>query len=153
MEFRRRRQRREAGLLTLFTAAASTTFLLGNAEAALVERCEPCHGGGILKEDQAGETLCRDLGAAAFSLSMTSEFCPSQQLQNFQSFCCDEAPKEYCSLCDDSFNPSISVPSFDPEDNSITQCSDIAQDNTYLDFIFEAGDCTDTLRHRAAACK
>jgi hypothetical protein len=114
--------------------------------------CQPCVNGDavIVTEDDDG--TCSDLSLYSSTLTTSTRECSATHLENYQSFCCEEAPSDLCTICPDGafFRANTVVPNFDPEENDLT-CADINTDTTFLDFISEPGSCSDTLLQRSAA--
>jgi hypothetical protein len=118
------------------------------ASMARAQQCEPCINGETPSDDDD----CTDLVDASLELTAGTQECAATQLANFQYDCCDEAPRGLCTLCPDgaSFQALTVVPAFDPDGEDIT-CADLNGDEGFLDFIFEAGTCSDTKLRRSAA--
>jgi hypothetical protein len=132
---------------------AIVSFLYVLCEGVESQPCQPCVNGDavIVPEDDDG--TCADLiFYPKTTLAANTRECSASHLMNYQSFCCGEAPSGLCTICPDGafFKANTVVPNFDPEGNDLT-CADINADDSFLDFLFEAGSCDDTLLQRSAA--
>jgi hypothetical protein len=133
-----RKQRVTLGL----TLVASFTVVDGYSY-----QCQPCLRDSAIT-DQEG---CQDLLDATNLLQAGTTDCLNAQLLNYQNGCCEEVPRS-CTICPNGspYNPDAIIPSFDPFAGAIT-CADMNVDGAYLDYIFQEGDCSDTLLQRSAS--
>lgn len=136
--------RRSSYHLLAFVYGSCFLAVRSNAQS----ECQPCLNG----QDPYSDEECHGLVKTAKALLPGTQECRAIQLELFQSECCDEAPRDHCSLCPDgkSFQGGIKVPNFEPEGGDIS-CIDLSQRESFLDYIFEAGTCDDTLIRRSAA--
>ncbi|KAL3895509.1 MAG: hypothetical protein SGARI_007428, partial [Bacillariaceae sp.] len=126
---------------------ATLLALVITVEAYNPYQCQPClRNSAVIDEDG-----CEDLLRETALLNAGTTDCLNSQLLNYQNGCCDEAPRS-CTICPNGspYNPAAVVPSFDPHAGAIT-CADMNIDASYLDYIFEEGDCSDTLLQRSAS--
>jgi hypothetical protein len=110
-------------------------------------QCQPCLRNSVVTDEEG----CEELVRATSLLNAGTTDCLNAQLLNFQNSCCEEAPRS-CTICPNGspYNPDAVVPSFDPNAGAIS-CADMNVDSSYLDYIFEEGDCADTLLQRSAS--
>mmetsp|Transcript_56421 Transcript_56421/g.85318 ORF Transcript_56421/g.85318 Transcript_56421/m.85318 type:complete len:319 (-) Transcript_56421:62-1018(-) len=132
--------------------ATFLTLILLNSFAVVVvtaQTCQPCFGG---IEASSDDDDCADLVRTSLSLRAGTTECSASQLENFQSACCSQSPRGFCTLCPDggAFDAGRIVPNLDPEAGDIT-CADLNVDDNYLDYLFQPGVCFDTFKQRSAA--
>mmetsp|Transcript_48595 Transcript_48595/g.117531 ORF Transcript_48595/g.117531 Transcript_48595/m.117531 type:complete len:365 (+) Transcript_48595:170-1264(+) len=123
--------------------------------------CEPCLGDAIVvsdggdddDEDEGG--TCREMIDSTRTLLSHFPSCKNAQLRNYQSGCCGSGPPKHspCTLCPDgsSYDATKVVPNLFDANGPSTMCADLNIDEQYLDYLFEEGDCSDTLLQRSAS--
>jgi hypothetical protein len=131
----------------------STIFVLGVVPSIVWVSngqvlCEPCGDGEI----PSNEGRCPSLTRKSSSLMAQTPMCIEIQLELFQQGCCEQPPRDRCTLCPDgsSFMGSSVVPNFSPNEGDFS-CADLNSDVAYLDYLFESGVCDDTLLRRSAS--
>ena len=130
------------------------------------ERCKPCYSSSN-DDDGSSEPItlegqCDILTKRSPRFLANTEQCYKSQLENYQADCCEIPPENYCTLCSDksySFDSNKLIPSFNPygpdsEDEPNLTCGDLMNtenNDVYLEYIFNSGECSDTLLGRSAA--
>jgi hypothetical protein len=139
-----------------FLSMFSIGVLLPCIVSAQKQACSPCTNGeapfSTDDDDDDDDDYCADLVAASQMLRPETPECAASQLANYQSECCSAAPRGMCTLCPDGalYIGSKVVPNINPSDGDIS-CADLNANQAFLDYIFEAGTCSDTLLQRSAA--
>jgi hypothetical protein len=111
-------------------------------------QCTPCFEGDTPEQN----VQCDATAADATNLEEGTTACEFNQLTAYQLECCDKTPLGLCTICPDGstgWNPDQAVPNPRPGRDDIT-CADLNGDGDFMEFVFEAGQCNDTLLQRSA---
>jgi hypothetical protein len=153
------------GLLGWSTASASSSASSSTSTSQLqlqrkiedtAQSCDPCLGGGDdLTISVVVDESCQELLDETRSLLLGSDDCKNAQLRNYQNQCCGSSPLSHspCSLCPDggTFDATKVVPNMFEPNGPSTTCADLNIDESFLDYLFEEGECSDTLLQRSAS--
>lgn len=142
----------------VFGVPSVVVFAQQSSQDDAVLSCDPCLGKALaVVEDDGQDGSCQELWDATRLLPRNSVDCKNAQLRNYQNECCRSTPHDHnyhpCTLCPDAtpFDATAVVPNlFDPDGGSTT-CADVNLDESFLDYLFKEGDCSDTLLQRSAA--
>jgi hypothetical protein len=137
---------------------AATTFVMVIAASGSAQiQCSLCGPDNPLSSeswsrsgnDMDCPTLYDSLGE---DLLEGSEECKRLQLLSFQTGCCDSnaITPAVCSVCPDGgpFLYGVEIPS---AGRAALKCGDLTNDTSFLDYMVQPGDCSDTFTQRSAA--
>lgn len=105
-------------------------------------------------DDGNGDISCYDLYRQLENVyDNSSDKCKTIQLSAFQSKCCDETyvPDNVCTLCPSGlpYKTGIVIPG--SQGRRELTCADITTEASFLDYIINPGQCSDTFLQRSAA--